>query len=49
MQNVKFLPKTEINSFTLDWEPGHFIIHFPATESERRARYTDQYLEKVIK
>jgi len=49
MENVKFVPKTEINSFTLDWESGHFIIHFPATESERRARYTDQYLEKVIK
>jgi mannan polymerase II complex MNN10 subunit len=49
MENIKFVPKKILNSFTLDWTSGDFIIHWPATEYERKKRYTDEYLEKVIK
>jgi hypothetical protein len=49
MQNIKFVPKKTLNSFTLDWGDGDFIIHWPATEYERKKRYTEEYLNKVIK
>lgn len=49
MKNIKFVPKRTFNSFSIDWMPGDFMIHWPATEFERKKRYTEEYLEKVIK
>jgi len=56
LEYCKFVPKKKINAFyktsqgeSLDWEHGDFLCHFPATEPERRLRYTKELLEKVIK
>jgi len=49
MENIKFVPQKTLNSFTLNWTVGDFIIHWPATESERKKRYTEEYLNQVIK
>lgn len=49
MKNIKFVPKNTLNSFSIDWSPGDFVIHWPATEFERKKRYTDEYLKQVIK
>jgi hypothetical protein len=47
LTKTKFFPKSWFNAFY--YEPSNFIVHFPATEPLRRLRYTNEFLQKVIK
>lgn len=56
LEYCKFIPKKEMNAFyknakgeDLDWQQGDFVCHFPATEPERRLRYTKELIQKVIR
>lgn len=48
-ENIKFVPKSDLNSMIHDWKYGDFIIHLAATEMPRRVNLLKYYLSQTIK
>lgn len=41
--HVCVFAKRKINSYISEWQPGDFIIHFPATKAEKRLEYINRF------